>query len=63
MYIVLSFTIFVENKAVIVSAEELRKLKKKHMVDLAYDLLMRVGNSIAEVHVLKEESKDLKEEG
>ena len=45
-----------------VSKEELRKLNKNQLVDLVYDLLIRVDNLIAEVQVLKEEAKDLKEE-
>ena len=45
-----------------VSKEELRKLNKKQLVDLVYDLLIRVDNLIAEVKVLKEEVQDLKEE-
>ena len=45
-----------------VSKEELRKLNKKQLVDLVYDLLIRVDNLIAEVQVLKEEAIDLKQE-
>ena len=45
-----------------VSKEELRKLNKKQLVDLVYDLLIRVDNLLAEVQVLKEEAKDLKQE-
>jgi len=62
MQIVLSNTIFVENKVVMVSKAELRKLNKEQLVNMVYDLLIRVDNLVAEVQILKEEAKDLKKE-
>ena len=44
------------------SKEELRKLDKEKLVDLVYDLLIRVDNLLAEVQVLKDEVTDLKQE-
>jgi len=43
-----------------VSKEELRKLNKEQLVDLVYDLLIRVDKLLAEVQDLKEEVKRLK---
>jgi transposase len=59
---IFSATIFVENKVVMVSKAELRKLNKEQLVNMVYDLLIRVDNLVAEVQILKEEAKVLKEE-
>jgi len=45
-----------------VSKEEIRKLNKEQLVNLVYDLLIRVDNLVAEVQVLKQEAKVFKEE-
>jgi len=45
-----------------VSKAELRKLNKEQLVNMVYDLLIRVDNLVAEVQILKEEAKDLKKE-
>ena len=45
-----------------VSKAELRKLDKEQLVNLVYDLLIRVDNLLAEVQVLKQEAKVFKEE-
>jgi len=42
-----------------VSKAELRKLNKEQLVNMVYDLLIRVDNLVAEVQVLKEEIKRL----
>ena len=43
-----------------VSKEELRKLNKEQLVDLVYDLLIRVDKLTAEVHELRQEVQRLK---
>lgn len=45
-----------------VSKAELRKLNKEQLVNMVYDLLIRVDNLVAEVQILKEEAKVLKAE-
>ena len=45
-----------------VSKEELRKLDKEQLVNMVYDLLIRVDNLVAEVQVLKLEAKVMKED-
>ena len=45
-----------------VSKAELRKLNKEQLVNMVYDLLIRVDNLLAEVQILKEEAKVLKAE-
>jgi transposase len=45
-----------------VSKEEIRKLNKEQLVNMVYDLLIRVDNLVAEVQVLKQEAKVLKED-
>ena len=45
-----------------VSKAELRKLNKEQLVNMVYDLLIRVDNLVAEVQILKEEAKELKKE-
>lgn len=45
-----------------VSKAELRKLSKEKLVNMVYDLLIRVDNLVAEVQILKEEAKVLKAE-
>ena len=43
-----------------VSKEELRKLDKEQLVNMVYDLLIKVDNMVAEIQELKEEVKRLK---
>jgi len=45
-----------------VSKAELRKLNKEQLVNMVYDLLIRVDNLLAEVQILNEEAKVLKAE-
>ena len=45
-----------------VSKAELRKLNKEQLVNMVYDLLIRVDNLVAEVQILKKEAKVLKAE-
>jgi len=48
-------TIFVKSKRVMVSKEELRKLSKEQLVDLVYDLLIKVDALTAQVRILQAE--------
>jgi transposase len=57
---VLILTIFVESKYIMVSKEELRKLDKEKLVDLVYDLLIKVDALTAQVQILQAEVKRLK---
>jgi transposase len=53
-------TIFVKSKRVMVSKEELRKLSKEQLVDLVYDLLIKVDALTAQVRILQAEVNRLK---
>ncbi len=57
---VLILTIFVESKYIMVFKEELRKLDKEKLVDLVYDLLIKVDALTAQVQMLHAEVKRLK---
>jgi hypothetical protein len=57
---VLILTIFVKSKYIMVSKEELRKLDKEKLVDLVYDLLIKVDALTAQVQILQAEVKRLK---
>jgi len=57
---VLILTIFVESKYIMVSKEELRKLDKEKLVDLVYDLLIKVDALTAQGQLLHAEVKRLK---
>ena len=57
---VMIVTIFVKSKRVMVSKEELRKLSKEQLVDLVYDLLVRVDVLTAQVQILQAEVNRLK---
>jgi len=57
---VVILTIFVESKYIMVSKEELRKLDKEKLVDLVYDLLIKVDALTAQVQILQAEVKRLK---
>jgi hypothetical protein len=53
-------TIFVKSKRVMVSKEELQKLSKEQLVDLVYDLLIKVDALTAQVQMLQAEVNRLK---
>jgi transposase len=53
-------TIFVKSKRVMVSKEELSKLSKEQLVDLVYDLLIKVDALTAQVQMLQAEVNRLK---
>jgi uncharacterized protein YlxW (UPF0749 family) len=57
---VMIVTIFVKSKRVMVSKEELRKLSKEQLVDLVYDLLIKVDALTAQVQMLQAEVNSLK---
>ena len=47
-------TTFIKSKSVMVSKEELRKLDKEELVDLVYDLLIKVDALTRMVEALQE---------
>jgi len=53
-------TIFVKSKGVMVSKEKLRKLSKDKLVDMMYDLLIKVDALTTEVQELRSVVKNLK---
>jgi len=57
---VLIVTIFGKSKGVMASKEELRKLSKEQLVDLVYDLAIKVDALTAQVRILQAEVNRLK---
>jgi uncharacterized small protein (DUF1192 family) len=57
---VMIIKIFVKTKGVMISREELRKLSKEQLVDLVYDLLIKVDALTAQVQILQAEVDRLK---
>ena len=59
-HFLLPITIFVKSKGVMISKEELRKHSKDELVNLTYDLFLKVDKLTSEVQELREEVKILK---